>query len=208
MGKNELNYIEAKAIETTNNFKEKFNDTMIEARGVLSYKEYSKNTLAQRINDARVEKIFSGISPNEMEQYKNEKLYNELQKMVKSGKEAEKIPEKDRTEDDKKTIEKAKKAKSQIEQSDLIADRISTKVRELFKDNSITPEKATEILAKEYHKSAMAYRALNDEETKSYDSLTKAEQDMCKDMIKDVLDEMPGVSAKFERNLEKTGNEH
>lgn len=208
MGKNELNYIEAKAIETTNNFKEKFNDTMIEARGVLSYKEYSKNTLAQRINDARVETIFSGISPNEMEQYKNEKLYNELQKMVKSGKEAEKIPEKDRTEDDKKTIEKAKKAKSQIEQSDLIADRISTKVRELFKDNSITPEKATEILAKEYHKSAMAYRALNDEETKSYNSLTKAEQDMCKDMIKDVLDEMPGVSAKFERNLEKIGNEH
>lgn len=209
LGKDALDIVHNKSAMAVNGFRNQYNDVVVDAKLVLSSKEYAKAYIAEKINDSRIEQGFKGIESNEFNKIAQTRFWNELDNTIKKGQEAEKIPSEDRTEAEKEVIRLGKQARYQKDQNTFIAERLNQQMKEVvLKDNTMTVDKAVDMLAMEYHQSAMAFNVMNGATSvKSYQDLSESEKDMCKDIIRSTIEDMPNVSNKLEHNQDRMERE-
>ena len=205
LGKETLALIHNKSAIALNEFKDKYNDVVKDAKIILSGKEYAKEVIAEKINDFKIAQTFNGISSNDFYKIADTRFWCELDKAIAKGKTAERINPEDRTNVDLASIKVGEQASLQKEQNLFIAERLNTKMKEdIMKDDEMTPDRAVEFLAAEYHQASEAFNVMNGASSiKSYQDLSNSEKDMCKDMVKGIINEMPNVSNKLRDNLAK-----
>lgn len=205
--KDTVNVIQAKSAVMTNNFKEQYNNMVLDAKVALSMNEYAKNRIAEKLNDARIEQAFNGIDSNDFHKIAQTKFWKELDHVIALGEEAERNGI---DPDAGKMAMDGKMAKIQKEQNLYIADALNKQIKNtILRNDKMTMSKAIDLMAEEYHKTAMAYNLLNGAASaKGYASLSEQEKEMCKEVIKEVLMEMPNVVEKLEHNekVEEKGN--
>lgn len=204
VGKNALDFAYNGTISQINEFKDKYNDIVVDAKVVLSQKEYSINRIAERMNDARADRIFSDVDSKNIAMLSKNYYWDELENAVKAGRTAAKIPVSERTRDDMIAIENGEKAAKRKEQNTFIAEKLNKEVKCILKNESIDVNEAVNRLAKEYHNAAMSYNMLNGAvSVKSYEDLSASEKEMCRDIVADVMRDMPAFVGKLNRNFEK-----
>lgn len=209
LGKDAINLLQAKSAMQINNFRSQYNDIVTDAKVILSSKEFTKDRIAERINDARIQQSFIGISSAEFNKIAQTRFWSELDATIQKGEALEKVSNEERSPEEDAAIRLGKQSRFQKEQNLFIAEQLSSKISDtVLKDDSMTPEKALSFLTEEYHKSAMAFNVMNGASSiKSFADLSDSEKAMCKSIVATTLSGMPNVMNKLEHNLEKNSVE-
>ena len=183
-------------------FKEKYNDTMKEAKSSLSIEEYCNTKLAQVLNDARVEQSFKGVTSDEFKKIAESKFWDELDNTILKGIAAKSNITTERTPEDVEIIKEAEKAHLQKRQNLYISKVLGKVITEdIMKSSTITTNEAIEKLSKEYHKAAMGFNVHERYTTvKEYKDLSTSEKEMSKDIIKEMIEQMTNINEKLEIN--------
>lgn len=204
---NFMNYIEAKEKAITNSIKDMYNDVSKKAQVLLDMKTFTKERIAEQLNDISVVKRFEnikfeefGIPANEVEEMRQDlkfRFWKEMDNAIKDGEETEKKPVNEQTKEDKDTIRFAQNMKFQKEKVSFVAEQIHDKIKECYKSNTPYSD-VIEQLAKTYHNENMIFNLRNKEESiKNYSELSPYEKQMVQDVMKEFIHTVPSLEEAF-----------
>ena len=176
----------------------------MDARIILSSKEFAKDQIARNINDIGVTKAFENISMKEFPKIGKVRFWDEIDNTIAAGDEAKRIPYDERSVEDNELIATSESVKFQKERNLFVANELNKEVKEIMKEN-LPYREAVDRLAETYHNSAMTFNLRNNySNIKSYGELSQADKELCKDTMEEMLKTMPNIEAALERNTEKS----
>lgn len=196
--------VSMRGLSIIDDVKKKYNDIVLDARIILSSKEFAKDQIARNINDIGVTKAFENISMKEFPKIGKVRFWDEIDNTIAAGDEAKRIPYDERSVEDNELIATSESVKFQKERNLFVANELNKEVKEIMKENLPYME-AVDRLAETYHNSAMTFNLRNNySNIKSYGELSQADKELCKDTMEEILKTMPNVEAALERNTEKS----
>ena len=192
-----INYAELKSDAVLNNVKDSFNEISSKAQVYLNMNEFNKECIAERMNDIRVEQVFSSLTYEQFNKEAKTRFWSELDNSINLGEEAKRIPESDRTVEDNQTIRFGNQMQNQKDQTLFVADQMRKEIKNCLKEH-VPYSKAVERLAKAYNNESMTYRLRNsDSPIKTYNELSQADKQLCQNVVEDLLKSMPTVHDRF-----------
>lgn len=194
---------------TANTFRVQYNEMLREAKTAIQYKFHEKEVFAEKLNNARVNQVYDSLSDQDFEKYAKIKYWDELESSRKMGEKMEKIPESERVPEEQEKILVGKQAEQQQEQNRFIAEHMVVKMKELLQSPEVNYEQSIEQLSKEYHQAAMAFNVMHGAtKTQNYEELSESDKDMCRNIIEDVLQEIPHLQKQLvEKSFEERFSE-
>ena len=196
--------VSMRGLSIIDDVKKKYNDIVLDARIILSSKEFAKDQIARNINDIGVTKAFENISMKEFPKIGKVRFWDEIDNTIAAGDEAKRIPYDERSVEDNELIATSESVKFQKERNLFVANELNKEVKEIMKEKLPYME-AVDRLAETYHNSAMTFNLRNNySNIKSYGELSQADKELCKDTMEEILKTMPNVEAALERNTEKS----
>lgn len=199
-------YVDAKSKMILNVVKDSFNEISQKAQMLLDVEAFTKERIAEQLNDIKVMKAFGEPDVGRLAWEIRSRFWDELDAAVKKGMEAELIPVDERTHSDGRDIRFGKWMKAQKEQSLFAAEGIQNELKSCCK-KMLPYNEVVERLARTYNNESMAYRLRTmDGPIKNYNDLSTADKALCQSVVKDLLHTMPSLEEGFLEN-EKTLND-
>lgn len=191
--------LKAKTVELT--MRDKFNRISKQAQALLTMTEFTKNKTAELLNDIRVEQVFSGLNCEEFNKQAKTRFWDELDKAIDSAEALKELPFEERTPEDNSAIRFGNMMRMQKEQNLFVAEQLNKEIRQCYKEK-LSYSETIERLAKTYNNEAMTYRLRNSEDlsVKSYSDLSEVSKQICKEVIEELLHNMPAVEEQLKEN--------